>query len=730
MVDHQELDSEWNQMKETCFNHLFECVFESKSEKLDEITKIYFNRQNYAKLYTSIYRMSTHVPTSNEYIYNSQLNYLETKMESIYTHLSEIVDEEELFRQFNLIFHNIMKIVIPWWSRFFVYLEFSYMKHSKVILFEDQIKSQFYEIVMKKIHEKMTRIYFKHYNMERETDQSMNTMIRDFSHFFKHFEFTLFSKQKFRFYTEVFEPTFLEISRDFYQKKSQTMRSSMNNIEYCNSILELMKKEKIRSQTHLFESSFQKMDQILIDKMIHLESILRDQHQGLNLLFQQDQKQQIQVLFDVIRHKEGGILEFGDIMKQFLLIHYCESIQNVITSSDAKDLNKNLLTFVKETHSTYSSMIYQQFENHTILSRKYTECMIEVMNKKFEKIQFTEQIAMYLDLVQRTLSPEEITENVNQLIPLTVFFHDKDIFMDYYRFYLSRRLLKKIRDLDTEIYCISKLKQTYGMQCTYKLEGMIHDYMRNQDDQNQFVSESIPYRCQIQNYTYGHFPNLPNTELIVPESLQHCMNEYTEFYSRIQYNRRLDWIYTFGNTTIQVAYPNQKSYSFVLNILQYVVFQLFMGHSNDLSFSQIMTMTKMNESYVKKVLHSLSCNKLKLLVKTPESNTIQSDDTFRFYREFSSPKRLNVIPCPVFEEIQTSKHVEEDRTHMIDAVIVRIMKSRRKLSHNELVHAILSDSTLLFLPKVSDIKKRIESLIERDYLERDNDNLTMYHYIA
>ncbi len=504
----------------------------------------------------------------------------------------------------------------------------------------------------------------------------------------------------------------------------------MNNIEYCHSVLEVMKKEKIRSQTYLLESSFPKMDQMLVDEMVNIESILRDEHQGLTLLFQQDQKQNIQLLFQVIRHKESGVLEFGDMMKQFLLLHFCESIQNVISSSDAKDLNKNLITSVKEIHFTYSTMIHQQLDNHTIISRKYTECMMEVMNKKYEKIQFTEQIAMYLDFVQRTLSPEEIIESVNQLIPLTIFFHDKDIFIDYYRFYLSRRLLKKIRDIDTEIYGISKLKQTYGMQCTYKLEGMINDYIRNHDESIQFVSGTIPYRCQFQNYTYGHFPNLPNTDLIIPESLQQCMNEYAEFYSHIQSNRRLEWIYTFGNTTIQVAYPNQKSYSFVLNILQYVVFQLFIGHSNELSFSQIVTMTKMNESYAKKVLHSLSCNKLKLLVKTPESNTIQSDDVFRFHREFTSPKRLNVIPCPVFEEIQTSKHVEEDRSHMIDAVIVRIMKSRRKLTHNELVHAVLSDSTLLFLPKISDMKKRIESLIERDYLERDEDNLNVYQYVA
>jgi cullin-4 len=30
----------------------------------------------------------------------------------------------------------------------------------------------------------------------------------------------------------------------------------------------------------------------------------------------------------------------------------------------------------------------------------------------------------------------------------------------------------------------------------------------------------------------------------------------------------------------------------------------------------------------------------------------------------------------------------------------------------------------------SDLKKRIESLIEREYLERDDDDSNMYHYVA
>ena len=64
----------------------------------------------------------------------------------------------------------------------------------------------------------------------------------------------------------------------------------------------------------------------------------------------------------------------------------------------------------------------------------------------------------------------------------------------------------------------------------------------------------------------------------------------------------------------------------------------------------------------------------------------------------------------------------------MDAVIVRTMKSRKRLSHTVLVGELMSQ--LRFPATSTDLKKRIESLIEREYLERDTDDGTFYKYLA
>ena len=59
---------------------------------------------------------------------------------------------------------------------------------------------------------------------------------------------------------------------------------------------------------------------------------------------------------------------------------------------------------------------------------------------------------------------------------------------------------------------------------------------------------------------------------------------------------------------------------------------------------------------------------------------------------------------------------------------IRIMKMRKTLSHNLLLTELYNQ--LKFPVKPPDLKKRIESLIDRDYMERDKDNANQYNYVA
>lgn len=80
------------------------------------------------------------------------------------------------------------------------------------------------------------------------------------------------------------------------------------------------------------------------------------------------------------------------------------------------------------------------------------------------------------------------------------------------------------------------------------------------------------------------------------------------------------------------------------------------------------------------------------------------------------------------EAEKTQEEVFRDRQYQVDAVIVRIMKARKTLPHNTLMNELFTQ--LKFPARVADLKKRIESLIEREYLERDSADPSVYNYLA
>jgi cullin-4 len=109
----------------------------------------------------------------------------------------------------------------------------------------------------------------------------------------------------------------------------------------------------------------------------------------------------------------------------------------------------------------------------------------------------------------------------------------------------------------------------------------------------------------------------------------------------------------------------------------------------------------------------------RVLVKKPAGKEVKLEDIIAFNKAFVSDRakfKINQIQQDMSaeESRKTNEQVAIDRVSVLEATIVRIMKGKKKMTLQLLIDAVVTDVSKRFPPDVKEIKKRMESLIERE----------------
>jgi cullin-4 len=326
------------------------------------------------------------------------------------------------------------------------------------------------------------------------------------------------------------------------------------------------------------------------------------------------------------------------------------------------------------------------------------------------------------------------------------YLHGKDVFEKYYKQHLAKRLLgqRSVSD-DAERQMITKLKTECGYQYTSKLEGMFTDMKISADTQEVFLdnlrkdnggsSKVDGIELSVHVLTTGFWPTQLGTKCILPPQIVRCCETFKAHYLRQYSGRRLQWHPYLGHCTLLANFPlGRKELNVSLN--QAIVLLLFnddLGAEGSLGYKSILSATGIEDKELKLTLQSLACGKQRVLRKEPKGRDVEDEDSFFFEDTFKNALyriKINSIQMRESEQEseQTTERVFQDRQYQIDAAIVRIMKARKTLTHALLMSELFQQ--LKFPLKPPDLKKRIESLIDREYLERDQGSSSVYRYLA
>ncbi|KAK4686027.1 cullin 3, partial [Tremellales sp. Uapishka_1] len=403
-------------------------------------------------------------------------------------------------------------------------------------------------------------------------------------------------------------------------------------------------------------------------------------------------------------------------------------VQETLDLKDCFDRFLDLAFMGDKAVQTSINEAFQAFINENTRAPEYLSLFIDENLKKGTKAKTDDEIEVALE----------------KTIVLFRFLHEKDRFERHYKNHLARRLLygRSASD-DAERGMVAKLKIEMGFQFTQKLEGMFTDMKISWESANTFRNYlnrhgQLPFELSVSVLTASYWPQqiVAASPCKFGSSLSVGISTFQRYYDSRHSGRRLSWQGNLGTADVKVRFKN-RAHDLNVTSQALVVLLLFEEAKEDesLSYSDIKTSTDITDTELQRTLQSLACGKFKVLTKIPKGRDVNISDRFAFNDSFTSPLariKISQIQSKVEtpkEREETQEMVDEERKHQVEACIVRIMKDRKTMGHNDLISEVAHQLSTRFNPSMGMIKKRIEGLIDREYLERSSD-IGMYRYLA
>lgn len=560
------------------------------------------------------------------------------------------------------------------------------------------------------------------------------------------------------FYQECFEKSLLVDTEIYYSGLAQTMLSELSCSQYMEQVIILLEQEEIRAKKYLHESSVEKVISLCQKVMIkaHKEKL----HSVCHDLITNEENKDLRNMYRLLKPIQAGLSVMVKEFEEYVKKKGLEAVSRLTGENVPQQFVENVL----RVYNKFNDMKTVVFMDDGEFSSGLDKALQGVVNSKEcgqSVPKASERLARYTDsLLKKTtkgLSEADLETKLGSAIVIFRYIEDKDIFQKFYSKMLANRLIASTSiSMDAEELMINKLKQACGYEFTSKLSRMFTDIGLSQELSSNFdkhiaeVKSSRPgtkfVPTQALVLQAGSWPlNAPQlatnssnnqTALEVgnfhlPMVLLPVIQEFETFYTGKHNGRKLTWLFNMSQGDVRLTYLDKQ---YVAQMYVYQIAALLCFERRDtILVKDIGEEIGVSGEYLFKTVRTI----LDVSILTCDDEQMTLDSALKLNMAMTSKRmkfrlqapQVNKVVEKEQEAVANTFQVSQDRKYYMECAIVRIMKTRKVLKHNALVTEIMDQTKGRFSPDVPFIKKSIEDLIEKMYIQRTDQN-DEYQYLA
>lgn len=553
-------------------------------------------------------------------------------------------------------------------------------------------------------------------------------------------------------YTSDFEPIFRTTTEEYFKVWRDAEANKDELGDYVNNCSSLLAREMARCDFLTLDRSTRIDISALYDAILVEDEVdILTNEDGILDLLEDDKYQELERLFTLLQRNGHGEMITSSFSKfveaEGALIVFDEKRESemVIRLLDFKRRLDHYLKYSFHGNEALGNALHKSFESFMNKTKK-TQSNWDTDNAKAG-----EMIAKHVDLLLKggvkaiprlqsqkmdVSKPEEehdfdegaadedaeINQHLSNALDLFRFVHGKAVFEAFYKKDLARRLLMgRSASFDAERNMLTRLKNECGAAFTHNLESMFKDMDLAREEMmsyNQLLDDrgtkSDGPDLHVNVLSASAWPTYPDVAVNIPTSIAKVMADFEAHYKSKHSGRKLTWKHSLAHCQLRAKFPRGNK-ELVVSGFQAIVLLLFNDIAADkqLTYTEIKASCGLVDAELRRTLQSLACAKYQVLRKHPRSREVNDTDSFSFATGFTDAKmriKINQIQLKETKEEnkETHQRVAADRHYETQAAIVRIMKSRKTIGHNDLIVEVIKATMSRGVLDQADIKRNIE----------------------